>query len=426
MSTRTEHVRELEAKRSKKRYDNNKEEINRLRRERYAIKHNLPINPVVNPVETIPVINPVVNQVETNPIELNSGGCGPLTPKPTASGIALKQVDNNKYIAEVDLNFGINIPKKVTQTGGKKNLILGGRDPLTPDYKRNCLLIKKLESLDLNPNTKKKYLADLNRILNLINNEDLLTNIRNLNVLTKIKENNTYANSTKLGLIQVILYMITNFKLIVNKKSVLTLKNNFELLKNTINSEHKEKVADPENKIMSFSDYIDTIKSKFGENSKMYVLTKLYNEATLRDDYVLKIVDTTPKDTNENYIVLLKSQLVLIVNTYKTQTAYGQIKIKLSKAVSNLIKKYITTNNLKVGDYLFGDQKLSDFVRYNNKKIDVDGGISNYRKMKISEELLTKDLTAEEKITLAEKMKHSPLVQLKYVRNLKTPVSSEN
>ena len=110
--------------------------------------------------------------------------------------------------------------------------------------------------------------------------------------------------------------------------------------------------------------------------------------------------------------------LVLIINTYKTQTAYGQIKIKLSKALSNLIKKYIIENKLNINDYLFGDQKLSDYVRYNNSKINVEGGISNFRKMKISEEL-SKNISDEEKIILAEKMKHSPLVQLNYIRNLK-------
>ena len=399
---RNDHVRELEVKRSAKRYANKKEEINARRREQYAIRMNkVVVNSVVNPV-----VNPVVNSVE-NPAVIR-------LEKPVVIEV------ENPVVIEVDnqVSKGTYEVKSIKKKPTK-----------------NDLLIEKLEKLDLNLHTKKKYLGDLNRVLNLINNEDLLTNIRNLNILQKIKETTSYATSTKLGLIQILLFMITNFKLVVNKKAITTLKNNFELLKNTINTEHKVKISDPENSIMNFTDYIENIKKTFGENSKMYVLTRLYNEVTLRDDFVLKIVDKTPKENNEsnsacgrfgeqeghtplNYIVLLKSQLVLIINTYKTQTAYGQIKIKLSKALSNLIKKYIIENKLNINDYLFGDQKLSDYVRYNNSKINVEGGISNFRKMKISEEL-SKNISDEEKIILAEKMKHSPLVQLNYIRNLK-------
>jgi hypothetical protein len=150
----------------------------------------------------------------------------------------------------------------------------------------------------------------------------------------------------------------------------------------------------------------------------MFVLSSLYDEATLRDDFALKIVERTPKDTSENYIVDLKTGMTLIINTYKTQEAYGQIKVKLSKKLSKRIKAYMLKNNLQSGDYLFGDNKMSDYVRYHNSKIGVEGGISNYRKMKISEEL-SKNLTDEERIELAQKMKHSPMVQLSYVRKLK-------
>jgi hypothetical protein len=84
-----------------------------------------------------------------------------------------------------------------------------------------------------------------------------------------------------------------------------------------------------------------------------------------------------------------------------------------------LINKYIAENNLKVNEsYLFGNSKLSDFVRYNNSKIGVEGGISNYRHMKVTEEL-NKEINAEQRVALAEKMKHSPMVQLQYVRQLK-------
>jgi hypothetical protein len=373
---RNDKVREQDALRQEKYYELHKEEINKRRRERHAEKMKAKLELVekenpTNPTDKIQVIK-----------------------KDT-----LENKDDTPVVEQV----------KATLPSVKKVIKIQGK---------NDILIDKLDKLDLNPNTKKKYIADLKRLITLNNNMELIPAIRNMSILKLIKETEQYANNTKLGLVQIILFMITNFNLVVNKKAVAETKKYFELLKSNIQQEHKAIVNEETNTIMSFTCYIDKVKTTFGEDSKMYVLTKLYDEATLRDDFVLKIVDKTPKDTNENYIVNLKSNMVLIINTYKTIQAYGQIKLKLTKALSTLIKKYIEKNNLKVGDYLFGENKLSDFVRYNNSKIGADGGISNFRKMKISEEL-SKGISEEERITLAEKMKHSPLVQLSYVRKLK-------
>jgi len=369
---RNDKVREQDALRQEKYYELHKEEINKRRRERHAEKMKAKLELVEKENPTTPTDK--IQVIKKDTLVVNN-----------------KKEDDTPVVEQV----------KVIKIHGK-----------------NDILIEKLDKLDLNPNTKKKYIADLKRLITLNNNMELIPTIRNMSILKLIKETEQYANNTKLGLVQIILFMITNFNLVVNKKAVAETKKYFELLKSNIQQEHKAIVNEETNTIMSFTCYIDKVKTTFGEDSKMYVLTKLYDEATLRDDFVLKIVDKTPKDTNENYIVNLKSNMVLIINTYKTIQAYGQIKLKLTKALSTLIKKYIEKNNLKVGDYLFGENKLSDFVRYNNSKIGADGGISNFRKMKISEEL-SKGISEEERITLAEKMKHSPLVQLSYVRKLK-------
>ena len=386
---RDDRVREQDALRQEKYYNSKKDEINKRRRERHAEKmkakqtENINITKVVLD-DKIQIVKQQPNQEE---------------PKQTL----LKQDDKQDI--------------KIVKTTKPKLIIEEDEEEQEQKKSKNDLLIEKLDKLELNPLTKKKYIGDLKRVLGLINNEDLITQIRNMNILKVIKETTQYANNTKKGLVQILLFMITQFNLSINKKALTETKKYFELLKSNIKTEHTAKANDDANSVMSFTCYIDKVKMTFGEKSKMYVLTKLYDEATLRDDFVLKIVDKPPRDTNENYIVNLKSNMTLIINTYKTQTAYGQIKLKLTKGLSNLIKEYMTLNNLKTGDYLFGENKLSDFVRYNNSKIGVEGGISNFRKMKISEEL-SKNISEEERITLAEKMKHSPLVQLTYVRKL--------
>lgn len=386
---RNDRVREQDALRQEKYYELHKEEINKRRRERHAEKMKAKQTENINITKGI--LDDKIQVIKQKP----------------------NQEEPKQTIPKQDDKQGIKIVKTT-----KPKIIIEEDDEEPKNKSKNDMLIEKLDKLELNPLTKKKYIGDLKRVLGLINNEDLITQIRNMNILKVIKETTQYANNTKQGLVQILLFMITQFNLTINKKALTETKKYFELLKSNIKTEHTAKANDDANSVMSFTCYIDKVKTTFGEKSKMYVLTKLYDEATLRDDFVLKIVDKTPRDTNENYIVNLKSNMTLIINTYKTQTAYGQIKLKLTKGLSNLIKEYMTLNNLKTGDYLFGENKLSDFVRYNNSKIGVEGGISNFRKMKISEEL-SKNISEEERITLAEKMKHSPLVQLTYVRKLK-------
>ena len=123
------------------------------------------------------------------------------------------------------------------------------------------------------------------------------------------------------------------------------------------------------------------------------------------------------EDNYLNYIVIPKTrELTLIVNEYKTSNKYGQIKIKLSLQLSNLIRKYIQKEGLLNGDYLFGDKYLTSFVSKMNKQIDIKGSISYFRQMSVSD-LLSQAPSAEERQKLSSLMKHSPISQLKYLRN---------
>ena len=149
----------------------------------------------------------------------------------------------------------------------------------------------------------------------------------------------------------------------------------------------------------------------------------MYKEVTLRDDFILKIVSAI-KDANnkkENYIVVPKrGSLIVIVNNYKTSEKYGEIKVKLSSTLSKLIRNFIEVEKLKPNDYLFGSKNLSQFVTNMNKKIGVQGGgINNYRKMAVSD-VLHNNPSPEERVELSNSMKHSPLVQVRYLRNIET------
>jgi hypothetical protein len=218
-----------------------------------------------------------------------------------------------------------------------------------------------------------------------------------------------------------VLYIIDNLKLPIKELVKGYYVNQFEIMKlNCID----ENIVTQDTIIISFTDYLKKIKECFGEESKEYLISLLYNEATLRDDFTLKIVSSIKdtKDDNENFIIVSEKEqnLTLIINHYKTREQYGIIKIRLSIGLSRMIRKYIQVENLSMNDYLFGNKQLSTFVQKMNKEIDVNGGINLYRKMKISEMYKKYDgnPSAEERINLSNLMVHSPILQTRYLRKI--------
>ena len=282
---------------------------------------------------------------------------------------------------------------------------------------KNDILKHKLTDLQMNPNTKKKYLQDLNRLLVAVNNEDIIKNMKKANeLIAKIKATE-YANNTKLGMVQICLFMITNFNIVVNKKSIQILTNYFNIVKYEAVNVVANKQETEE--VLTWKEYIDKVKNEFGENSKMYLIANLYKELTLRDDFTLKILNKKPKTADENYIILNKNNYTIIINQYKTQAKYGAITVKLTKGLTVLINRYITEQNLNEGDYLLGDKELSGYILYNNHKIGVNGGVCLYRRMTVSEELNNQKITPEQRVKLAEKMKHTVFIQRDYLRQMK-------
>ena len=330
-----------------------------------------------------------------------------------------------KYLASLISQQEINVAKKETDTN--------------PIFSYNYIC-DELEERDMNKRTKSKYLDDLRRFVILTNCEDnVITCINDYKKTIPIIHNAAkpdglpYALNTKKSLFQMVLYIIDNLKLPIKELVKGYYVNQFEIMKlNSID----ENIVTQDTIIISFTDYLKKIKERFGENSKEYLISLLYNEATLRDDFILKIVPSIKdtKDDNENFIIVSEKEqnLTLIINHYKTREQYGVIKIRLSIGLSRMIRKYIQVENLstsgrpglvpegRMNDYLFGNKNLSTFVQKMNKEIDVNGGINLYRKMKISEMYKKYDgnPSAEERINLSNLMVHSPILQTRYLRKI--------
>jgi len=279
-----------------------------------------------------------------------------------------------------------------------------------------------IDKLDVKDITKLRYRTDMKRIIDLIGNEDLLDVINNKTLRT-ILDKTEYSYNTKLTTLKTILTTINDMDIKLNKKIFDDLKKYMDLLTREVNDEHK--VKQETIKVMTFKEYIDLVKSKYGEQSKMYLIANLYSELTLRDDFQLEILDKVPKVLDHNYLIINKQNCRIIITKYKTEGVYGKISVLASKKLSNLIKQYIATNNLQIGDYLLGNQEQSKYINYHNEKIGVDGAVTLMRQMKITEMLNDPKISKEDMITLAEKMKHSPIVQLTYLRQMKDDVKPE-
>jgi hypothetical protein len=282
-------------------------------------------------------------------------------------------------------------------------------------------IVKYLDELELNVNTATKYKQDIKRFVKITECNDVIKCLKRSDLIIsdiengKMNNGNTYSNNTRKGLYQTILFIVDRFNLKINKQPY---KLKFEQAKMQSIEDNDAKVY--EKPVMKFSQFIEKAKHEFGENSKMYAIVKLYDEVPMRDDFQLKIVEkvSDTKDTSVNYIITYAGKpFKVIINNYKTSNMYGPIKVNVSQNTSKVLRDYAKTNNIKVGDYLFGSEKLSTYITANNKKLGIDKGFSTYRHMKISEEL-AKVKSIPERQALASAMGHSPLTQLKYVRNL--------
>lgn len=291
------------------------------------------------------------------------------------------------------------------------------KTPVVVEEMSYDILIDKFNELTFtNEKTKAKYLDDIKR-LNLISEFTDFISILKIpvgepNMLLNI-EATDYSTWTKIGLYQIILILIDKLNLEVDKSPYVKA---LEIAKIVATDETKAK---QEEEIPTFSEYLEKAKI----NDKLFTIASLYNELTLRDDFVLKIVSNKtdiPDDTQDSFIIInSKSKKAnIIIYKYKTDKKYGVIDVKLSMELTKQLKEYITKNNIT--DYLFGEQPLTKFVSKQNKKMGISGSISLFRKMKVSDLLNKEDVTPEQKYALSLEMKHSPAVQMSnYFHKLK-------
>jgi len=269
--------------------------------------------------------------------------------------------------------------------------------------------------------TRDIYRGVIKSLMLLVGPVDLLQLIKKKK-LTKILNESHYSPATKQKMVMTILSIMNKMGIKLAKGQFAKLKDFIDEMQHDIMIE-KQKAQETE-KVPTFKEYIEKVKAKFGEDSKMFLIANIYSEITMRDDMHLKIVYRLNKP-KENYLVLgSKGKYSMAFTQYKTSKNYGLIKVNCSTKLSNLIKDYMERNNIKAGDYLFPEENLAVYVANHNRQMGIEAGINLFRRMRITE-LQSNKKNSAEMIELSKKMAHSPLIQMQYLRKLNVPKDAE-
>lgn len=229
-----------------------------------------------------------------------------------------------------------------------------------------------------------------------------------------------YSVNTKKGLYQCILKLVDTLDIKISKNAKDAYTEKFEGHAVQSHIQTKERIANDE--VMDFNEYLNKVKSQFGDVSKEFIIASLYDLSGFRDDLVLQIISAKPKDDKENYIVVpvdKKKNLSIELNNYKTSGKYGHDSILVPRELSKLIRQYMDKEKLLYHDYLFGSKALSGFIKKFNAKMGLNISINKLRQMRVSK-VLNNAPTIEQRVKLSKEMKHKPLTSEKYQRKTKS------
>ena len=289
----------------------------------------------------------------------------------------------------------------------------------TPKYNlAQC--IAKLQQLEMKDQNLKTYINSIKQLMRITACDDLIDCLKDSDKIINLIENGkkkngsgAYATNSKIGLYQVILYIIDSFKLDIDKEPYNKQRLLLKIKDETRVEENQQKL------VPTWEEVFDKVENKYGINSKEYLIMELYKRIPARDDFQLLITDKLDGyDSNINYLVLrLNKPSKVILHHFKTATKYGKGTFLLSKELSQLVNIYMLKNKILLNDYLFGNTPQTGFVSNILKSIGYDEsdynktGISFLRKMSVSNTTID---TPEEKLLLANTMMHSTNTQKGY------------
>lgn len=278
-----------------------------------------------------------------------------------------------------------------------------------------------------NPNTLKKYNGDMKRVFTICDLHFFTPTIHTYNGVKDGLEQSKYSLQTRRGAVQSILVFIDKSGILIDPKITAYYNVLYEVYGiKCADANDAKKTADA-NEVMNYDTYMELVAEHYKTDSKQYLISSLYRECTMRDDYgQIKIIDDLDNDDDiNNYIFIHGGSCSIIMNTYKTSTIYGKQIYPLTDHLDKLINDYIIKHNIT--DFLFPEQKkLSVYISNMNKKIGVIGGINYLRHSLVTLFLNRTDLSAEERHNYAVRMGHKEETQQYYRRGIKKGVLDES
>jgi hypothetical protein len=250
------------------------------------------------------------------------------------------------------------------------------------------------------------------------NQEKVIDGILNLTYVKKQKTEHYSINALK-NVMNIILKINTKFKMNLPKEVETVYKDEWQIL--GLKSEEISKNKQETESIPSWERYFKEVEEKYGLD-KLYIIAKFAQEITVRDNYSLKIVSNMNQttDLSNNYLVVPKksSNLTAVFHDYKTDNKYGTETRTLSPNLSEIIREYIKEHKLKNNTFLFGTNKITDFVSKAHRELNYKGGgVNLFRKLSKSTSFATEEGKKPEVIhALAKSMLHSAGTAKNYIR----------
>ena len=252
--------------------------------------------------------------------------------------------------------------------------------------------------------------------LNLFDYQNIIDNITNS---TYGKHDTIYKTSSKKNILESFLYCLDNFVTI--EPAIREKYQDYYLsIKIIAIQELDDKKTNPENSVISWTEYEKRILEKFGIDSKQFLIIQIYKECLGRDDFDLWLIndlESINKDKTKNYLIIHDDdKYEICMQSYKTSKGKDPIFIELSCEVSFLINNYIKKNNIQERLFPTKQGKNSSWISQMNKRIDVDGSINTIRHIVISS--FSQNMNAEELVQLSKRCFHSVSTQPFYKRQI--------
>jgi integrase len=241
----------------------------------------------------------------------------------------------------------------------------------------------------------------------------------------KQKNGEPYAEATIKHYVQTILWAFDHLPDM--PKIPPDVKQKYDLVFNVKKAESAERAEIRKNTEIApeWKPLLDGVLKNFGRVSQMNLLTNMYYDTTVRDDFHLKIIKRADEATDAtiNYLVLPRQgdrKCTAILNVYKTQKKYGTNKFDFNETVSELLREYIEKEKINDGEYLFKQKKLSTFFSTNLKKVGIMD--ITLRTLRVMTRTAAQDKPTEEQVVLARRMGHSiATAKAVYTRKAATP-----